>query len=409
MPSTFTWLDYSEHERHQFDEIIKGFNEPDTRDELGLGSVRDAFAEMLFPGISTIQTRARYFLFVPWIYQEVERRRERPAAASARNREISLINHLARSSDTEGVIGIDARATLKRLPSSIYWQGLGAWGIRVFPGSQDEYHRLLDSGGSDGHRAPITDDGDVLDGDIWRRWHAGIPPAPRAFPTGASFQLTSFEAQFLRERIVSQRPGTMLAFLVDHGQPHARLDFPWEHPQLGEMPAAVQERLRHAHNFSESMFGASLLYNLMLAQKAEVTELANLYREGLQGWAEVIEERRSELAQWHSNLSDFWRIATGNGAGIPVGARQFVELWLGHALAAANTAHIADAEPARQLIHGRERSLKRDLARLDNQRALELWTGAAGAYAHNYRWPAAQRIVLDILTGLAQEDGHASA
>ena len=74
MTSTFTWLDYSEHERRQFDEIIKGFNEKDTRDELGLGSVRDAFANMLFPGVSTIQTRARYFLFVPWVYQEVERR-----------------------------------------------------------------------------------------------------------------------------------------------------------------------------------------------------------------------------------------------------------------------------------------------------------------------------------------------
>ena len=80
MASTFTWLDYSEHERRQFDEIIKGFNEKDTRDELGLGSVRDAFANMLFPGVSTIQTRARYFLFVPWVYQEVERRKERPSA-----------------------------------------------------------------------------------------------------------------------------------------------------------------------------------------------------------------------------------------------------------------------------------------------------------------------------------------
>ena len=64
MISTFTWLDYSEHERRQFDEIIKGFNEKDTRDELGLGSVRDAFAEMLFPGISTIQTRAKYFFLL---------------------------------------------------------------------------------------------------------------------------------------------------------------------------------------------------------------------------------------------------------------------------------------------------------------------------------------------------------
>ena len=219
--STFTWLDYSEHERRQFDEIIKGFSEKDTRDELGLGSVRDAFADMLFPGISTIQTRARYFLFVPWVYQEVERRRERPAATSARNREIALINHLARSSDTEGVIGIDARATLKRLPSSIYWQGPGRLGHpRCSPVRRMSTIVSSILAARDSHRMPVTDDGDVLDGDVWRRWHAGIPPAPDGFPTGASFSLTSDEAQFLRERIVSQRPGTMLAFLVDHGRPH---------------------------------------------------------------------------------------------------------------------------------------------------------------------------------------------
>jgi len=50
-------------------DVINAFSEKDTRDELGFGSVRDAFADTLFPGTSTIQTRARYFLFVPWIYE----------------------------------------------------------------------------------------------------------------------------------------------------------------------------------------------------------------------------------------------------------------------------------------------------------------------------------------------------
>ena len=48
------------------------FGEHDTRDELGIGSVRDAFADTLFPGTSTITTRARYFLLVPWTYQRLE-------------------------------------------------------------------------------------------------------------------------------------------------------------------------------------------------------------------------------------------------------------------------------------------------------------------------------------------------
>lgn len=32
--------------------------ERDTRDKLGLGGIRDTFADTLFPGTSTIQTRA---------------------------------------------------------------------------------------------------------------------------------------------------------------------------------------------------------------------------------------------------------------------------------------------------------------------------------------------------------------
>ena len=58
MPSTFTWLDYSEHERRKMLDVIELFGERTTRDELGLGSIRDAFADLLFPGTSTIQTRA---------------------------------------------------------------------------------------------------------------------------------------------------------------------------------------------------------------------------------------------------------------------------------------------------------------------------------------------------------------
>ena len=75
MLSTFTWLDYSEQERHRALDVISLFKLQDTRDELGLASIRDAFAERFFPGTSTIQTRARYFLFVPWLSLEVERRR----------------------------------------------------------------------------------------------------------------------------------------------------------------------------------------------------------------------------------------------------------------------------------------------------------------------------------------------
>ncbi len=39
MASTFTWLDYSEHERRKMLDVIELFGERTTRDELGLGGV----------------------------------------------------------------------------------------------------------------------------------------------------------------------------------------------------------------------------------------------------------------------------------------------------------------------------------------------------------------------------------
>jgi len=74
MPSTLTWLDVSAEQQRRVRDMIRLFEEPGTRDELGVGPVRDAFSELLFPGTSVIQTRARYFLFVPWYFQEAQRR-----------------------------------------------------------------------------------------------------------------------------------------------------------------------------------------------------------------------------------------------------------------------------------------------------------------------------------------------
>jgi Family of unknown function (DUF6361) len=98
---------------------------------------------LLFPATSTIQTRARYFLFIPWIYQELERRRTLPADIErlARRDEIRLIHALEHGGETDGIIGTLAQDKLASLPSSIYWAGLGRLGSRGFALSQEQYHR----------------------------------------------------------------------------------------------------------------------------------------------------------------------------------------------------------------------------------------------------------------------------
>ncbi len=75
MQATLTWLDLTASDRDKMRRVLDLFKEQGTLDEMGLGSLRDALSDALFPGTSSIQTRLRYVLFVPWLYRRLEGRR----------------------------------------------------------------------------------------------------------------------------------------------------------------------------------------------------------------------------------------------------------------------------------------------------------------------------------------------
>src|SRR3954462_14757145 len=99
--SSLTWLDFSDAERKRALQVVELLSRPETRDELGLGAIRDAFAGALFPGMSTVQRRARYFLFVPWTFRDIERRYPGRLGAleRAHRHELRLIEALLRADD----------------------------------------------------------------------------------------------------------------------------------------------------------------------------------------------------------------------------------------------------------------------------------------------------------------------
>jgi Family of unknown function (DUF6361) len=399
MASTFTWLDYSEHERRKMLDVVKLFGERDTRDELGVGSVRDALSDLFFPGTSTIQTRARYFLFVPWIYLDLEKKRTDPGkiADRARRQEVVLINALLESGETEGVIGRQARDRLLRLPSNIYWQGMGVLGLRLFRGSQDQYHRSLS-----GHYAHVAYFNhqraeEITDLFINSNWHPGIPPAPANFPSKITFALSRVEAEYLRERIQTHARDTLMSFWVSRRSPPLQAVFPWEIVD-DHHPEHLRDQLAHAQNFSESIHGAALLYNLMLAEQIPHTDWVDRYRSLMDEWIELIQARLPAFTLW--DREKFWEIVYSINPRVPHFTRAFVDQWLEPALDPVALPTIADDPAARGLIRLRERSLKRGQARLENRRALDLWNGSAGTGRLDFRWGVAQSHLLDIHNGL---------
>lgn len=398
MPSTFTWLDYSEADRRKMLDVIKLFQEKETRDELGVGSVRDAFADTFFPGTSTIQTRARYFLFIPWMYRQLEERRVSSAVidVEARKTEVALINGLLSSRAGLGIIGEQAKDKLQRLPSSVYWQGLAVWGIRQFSGSIGQYHRSLDRfyDTRRRQRASRAAGDDPLDEPVSSNWHPRLPKPPAGFPQRVTFTLEPEEVEYLAERIKVCEPASLLAFLVDQDDQVPAVTFVWQHPELASFPSVLSEQIAHARNFSEAIHGSALLYNLMLAELTQSEERIARYRGGLAAWADQLKAREADFAAW--NRQRFWEIIDASGANVSLPTRRFIDTWLDAICSPGEPQRVPENSALRRLISERERQLKRTLARLHNLRAREHWNGAAGIGQLDYRWGSARQLLADM-------------
>jgi hypothetical protein len=352
-------------------------------------------------------TRARYFLLVPWTYQKLEKQKVGSAdiAGKARRAELSLVQPIENSDDNDGNVGKLAKTTLKRLPSSVYWQGLAVWGIRSFAGAQVQYHRSLDRYYAHlaHHRGRATERDTEHDDLVSPNWHAGLVQAPQEFPSNCSLSLTRSEAEYLVERI-SLSPGcagSLLAELVALRKRTHQIDFPWEHPHSAKLTPRLREILDHAQKFSEVMHGAPLLYNLMLAQQTRSKELEPQYLNDLAEWAETIERRARVLAQWDKHR--FWEIVHSVNPRVSSPTHEFIDAWWDLALS-GKAAQVSGNPTVRLLISDRERRLKKGLARLDNPRAQELWNGSSGTAQLEYRWNISQRLLGDIFDGLEKAD-----
>ena len=121
--SFLSWVDHDQQARNKTYQLLASYGDHDSRDELGIGAIRDSISDFLFPGTSTIQTRLKYMLIVPWIYTYLEKKykRIRPDRFGREAEEIerSLIRPLIATDDSAGAFGKTAKDRIKRLPSSV--------------------------------------------------------------------------------------------------------------------------------------------------------------------------------------------------------------------------------------------------------------------------------------------------
>ncbi len=403
MPSTLTWLDYSERDRRNAIRVIDLFRETGTVDELGLAGIANSFADLFFPGTSTTQTRACYFLFVPWTFREIERRKVRSSEVGeiARRMELALSRLLRSGADPLGVFGKRSGDALKRLPSEAYWGGLGSWGIRLCPGHKWKYFRSLDGHYRLERRLGSSSRDPEGRSPLPANWHPHLPAPPSGFPDqNVSVALRRQDAGYLRERIQARHPESLLAVLAGRAEPaDLAVDRPWQLADCAEVSSTLRGHILDARSFAHCMQGAVILYNMMLAEKRERDDWTGKHRAHLERWAVNIGNLQSAVGDWTPD--GVWRMAMAQRRSVKQPTREFVERWVGIAKR-IQAGEDADNDNARSLVRQRETQLKGGRARLANPRRLELWGGSTGTGLMSYRWGPAKRILTDVFDGLAR-------
>lgn len=396
MASSFGWLDVNSEHRKTMLEVIDQFRDEGTTDDLGIGSIRDALSELLFPGTSVLHTRLRYVLFIPWLMQDAARTGKSAAemGAAFRKLEFDLIESLLRGGEQVGVIGSVARSELKQLPSASYWSALRKWQIHEAESASSYFRRMEDLRTLAAHRPAIEADSFERMAGVEGGLDASMPAAPDDLLDAADFALRTDdgpddEEAYLSRKIELASPGTALAWLV-RNPPGELADYVWDVDHLDAAPEPIRQTIDHARRFSITIQGASLLYNLILAQKAQRPELVDAYEGRLEQWRAELETTRV-LDGW--DQTSWWDTVRGANPNLRRPTITFVDSWLD---LVRRDDRVARNRDAMVLIAERETGIKGGRARLRNQAALDRWGGASGTGRHAFRWQVAQRHLNDL-------------
>lgn len=403
--STLAWLDVDEDDRRRMLEVVDLFREQGTLDSLGFGAVRDTISDALFPGTSTLHTRAKYLLYVPWTFRQIAREglSGGEAVAAGRKRQLELAAQLARHHQ-QGVFGAAAGRNLKRLPSEAYWAATGTFGIRNLSVSADSYLR-------NARTYCIDTSDDAVANPAHSRlsaagFHGHLPEPEAADLEEATFDLEISHAEYLRDRVISQ-PATVTSLfawlLREEREPLG--DFAWQVPHLTEAPASLLKTVDHARRFSHIVQGAHIAYKALLIE--QLTTEGILSPDGPVSQDAVEEEWRAwqvaltqEATLSHWSQDDFWSLIDERNARVRVPTRQFINWWW----AAVADGIRWDAPSIRDRLTEREAALKGARARLANRSARESWEPRGDIGRMDFRWRNARTIIADVLAPLVTHD-----
>lgn len=421
--SSIGWIDFSSEHRDKVRTVIDLLSAPGVVDELGIGVVRDSFSDHMFPGISTIQTRAKYFTLSALLirdYQLSERAKNKPRTLERyledeeKDCRISLVNRHGSGRSNLGIIGgsFGSRSDqdVVRRPSSVYWNGMRLFGI-IMPSylSLAEFSRRLSDDRKqlrsllEETKQERGDDQDAEDNGMQLRVHT--PEIDSDYWEKLSIDLTREEAVFLRDQITSRQTESLLGQILKHDRwmdevlalpETANFDQFSELPFIASLKSQeLQRTVQHARDFWRIMEGAHIRYNCLLQSAGFGTN-------------ELKSDFESQWEAWREKISNFpplwdtpfmWAMVHRHKSQPKSHTRKFIDHWIEESRQGAQNLSRCD-----ELVSHQERLNKGNRARLrpGNQDAINSWMGLNRV---EYRLPQVIRIIRDIHEGEQREGG----
>lgn len=405
------WVFNSEKHRQDIETIISLTQDQGTLDELGLGPIRDGFANVFFPGTTTIMTRAKYFLIVPWVLEDIYNRNEEfgNLAQLLRTEEGKIIEFLKTTKDLDGLIGKEAGIKLKRMPSSVYWTGVKRFGI-ILPditmSQLSTFFRKRARLETAVSTKRLTKDDKLAD--LYENNQSvffsvqDLPPYPGL--KKLSLLMTNSEAEFLRKRILLEEPNSLLAFLLTDIED--RKDFLLL-PSFEEIVSYVGKgcplytTLLSALLFDKIMKGVYVRYNYKLSLYAEV-QIINEWKVNWERYLVSLDK----LSFSENSFDDYFQQFYINENTV-----QFCKQWI----------KLIQQDPINEkaideLLRLREVKLKgNERSRLNNQTlaqktalpiGISVDRNSGEVYYLNFRFYIAKRIIQDIYIGLTNPEAN---
>lgn len=395
------WVDFSREDREKVLDVMNLLQEQGAVDEIGIGLVRDAFANLFFPGTSTVQTVAKYFLIVPYVLKEATEGRygndlNRILRKIDQEEKDCGIRLMQNCPGEEGIIGrrVLPKNWVARKPSNIYWNGIRTYGICTQDLTIPELLKTSIILQAQKKSAALGNKGDDADGSERDDADAGRDVATQLFSvpddyyndwrTELSIHLTASEATFLRRMIETNVPTSLLGYLLRNSFDVTKYDsFEAIYEDLGSaVPTELGRTMKLACDFNRLVYAARVRYNYILSNGQNENAVAE--------W-QYIEERMSHMMS--VDIDDILQTLHITNFRL----RRFLTTF-------KDTLLSGDIDAADKALIDREVEIKtRSRAKLckRDDYANDTWIG--GRYL-DYRFSSAKRIITDIYRG--EEAAH---